>query len=102
MRLTLKRGLLLLLAVVLAGVIVTVAGIVGFVGLIAPHVARRLAGSMHEGLVPTAALVGGFLVVFADFAGRMILLPTEIPAGILTSIVGVPFFLYLLWKREKS
>lgn len=97
-----KRGFLLLLAVALAGVTVTVAGIIGFVGLIAPHLARKLVGSMHEGLVPTAAIVGGFLVVFADFLGRTILPPTEIPAGILTSIVGVPFFLYLLWKREKA
>lgn len=101
LRLTLKRGFLLLLSVALAGVTVTLAGIIGFVGLIAPHVARKLVGSMHEGLVPTAALAGGFLVVFADFVGRMISPPTEIPAGIVTSIVGVPFFLYLLWKREK-
>jgi ABC-type Fe3+-siderophore transport system permease subunit len=57
---------------------------------------------MHEGLVPTAAFVGGFLVVFADLVGRMLNPPTEIPAGIVTSIVGVPFFLYLLWKREKA
>ncbi len=100
--LTLKRGFLLLLAVALAGVTVTMAGIIGFVGLIAPHVARKLVGSMHEGLVPTAAFVGGFLVVFADLVGRMLNPPTEIPAGIVTSIVGVPFFLYLLWKREKA
>jgi iron complex transport system permease protein len=80
---------------------VTVAGIIGFVGLIAPHIARRLVGTMHEGLVPTAAFVGGFIVVLADFIGRTILQPTEIPCGIITSIVGVPFFVYLLWKREK-
>ena len=102
LRLTLKRGFLLLVSVALAGVTVTVAGIIGFVGLIAPHLARRLVGSMHEGLVPTAALIGGLLVVFADFVGRTIVPPIEIPAGILTSIVGVPFFLYLLWKREKA
>ena len=101
LRLTLKRAFLLLLSVALSGVTVTVAGIVGFVGLIAPHVARRLVGSMHEGLIPTAAFVGGFLVVFADFVGRTVNPPTEVPAGIVTSIVGVPFFLYLLWKREK-
>lgn len=101
LRLSIKRGFLLLLAVALAGVTVTVAGIIGFVGLIAPHLARRLVGTMHEGLVPTAALVGGFIVVLADFIGRTILQPTEIPCGIITSIVGVPFFLYLLWKREK-
>jgi iron complex transport system permease protein len=52
--------------------------------------------------VPTAAFAGGFLVVLADLAGRTISPPTEIPAGIVISIVGVPFFLYLLWKREKA
>lgn len=101
LRLTVRRGFLLLLSVALAGVTVTVAGIMGFVGLIAPHLARRFVGSMHEGLIPTAAFVGGFLVMFADLIGRIISPPTEIPAGIVTSIVGVPFFLYLLWKREK-
>ncbi len=101
LRLILKRAFLLLLSVALAGVTVTVAGILGFVGLIAPHLARRLVGSMHEGLVPTAALTGGFLVILADLVGRTISPPTEIPAGIVIAIVGVPFFLYLLWKREK-
>lgn len=102
LRLALKRGFLLLLSVALAGVTVTVAGIIGFAGLIAPHLARKLVGSMHEGLILTAALIGGFLVVFADFVGRTINPPTEVPAGIVTSIVGVPFFIYLLWKREKA
>ncbi|MCS6995075.1 MAG: iron ABC transporter permease [Anaerolineales bacterium] len=96
------RAFLLLLAVALAGVTVTVAGIMGFVGLIAPHLARRLVGVMHEKLIPTSALMGGFLLILADLIGRTIRPPTEIPAGIVISIVGVPFFLYLLWKREKA
>lgn len=101
MRLTIKRAFLLLLSVALAGVTVTMAGIIGFVGLIAPHLARRLVGSMHEGLVLTAAFAGGLLVILADLVGRTISPPTEIPAGIVIAIIGVPFFLYLLWKREK-
>lgn len=101
LHITLKRGFLLLLAVALAAVTVTVAGIIGFVGLIAPHLARRFVGSLHEGLIPASAFVGGFLIILADFIGRTITPPTEIPAGIVTSIIGVPFFLYLLWKREK-
>jgi len=100
-RMILKRGFLLMLSVALAGVTVTVAGIIGFVGLIAPNLARRLVGSLHEGVVPTASLIGGFIVVFADLVGRTISPPIEIPAGIVTSIVGVPFFLYMLWMREK-
>jgi len=102
LRLILKRAFLLLLSVALAAITVTVAGIIGFVGLIAPHLARRLVGSMHEGLIPTAAFAGGFLVILADFVGRTISPPTEIPAGIVIAIIGVPFFLYLLWKREKA
>jgi iron complex transport system permease protein len=101
LQITLKRGFLLLLAVALAGVTVTVAGIIAFVGLIAPHLARRLVGSLHEGLIPASAFVGGFVVILADLIGRTITPPTEIPAGIITSIIGVPFLLYLLWKREK-
>lgn len=101
LRLSLKRGCLLLLAVALAAVTVTVVGIIGFVGLVAPHLARRLVGTLHEGLVPAAAFAGGFLVILADLVGRTLRPPTEIPAGIVIAIVGVPFFLYLLWKREK-
>lgn len=99
--LTFKRGFLLLLAVALAAITVTVAGIIGFVGLIAPHAARRLVGPLYEGVIPTCALAGGFLVLLADLVGRTLFSPTEIPAGIIIALVGVPFFLYLLWKREK-
>jgi iron complex transport system permease protein len=101
LQIAIRRGFLLLLSVALAAVTVTVAGIIGFVGLIAPHLARRLVGSLHEGLIPASAFVGGFVVILADFIGRTITPPIEIPCGIITSIIGVPFFLYLLWKREK-
>jgi iron complex transport system permease protein len=101
-RVSFKRGALLLLSVALAGSTVTIAGIIGFVGLVAPHLARRFVGSMHEGLVPLSAFLGGFIVILADFIGRTISPPTEIPCGIITAIIGVPFFLYLLWKREKA
>jgi len=84
-----------------SGTAVAVSGVIGFVGLIAPHLARRLVGSLHEGLIPSAALMGGFLLILADLIGRTIRPPIEIPAGIVITIIGVPFFLYLLWKREK-
>lgn len=90
------RGLLLLVAVALAGVAVATAGSIGFVGLMAPHLARRLVGPSHEGLLPAAGLVGGLLVVLADLAGRTLFAPIEIPCGIITAIVGAPYFLYLL------
>lgn len=95
-RVELRRGVLLLVAAALAGAAVATAGAVGFIGLMAPHLARRLVGPAHEGLLPAAGLLGGLLVVLADLAGRTLFAPIEIPCGIITAIVGAPYFLYLL------
>lgn len=95
-RVELQRGVLLLIAVALAGAAVATAGAVGFVGLMAPHLARRLVGPAHEGLLPTAGLLGGLLVILADLAGRTLFAPIEIPCGVITAILGAPYFLYLL------
>ncbi len=97
-RVELERGLLLLAAVALAGSAVSVAGAVAFVGLMAPHLARLLVGPAHEGLLPTAALMGGALVLAADLVGRSVPGGVEIPCGIVTGIVGAPFFGYLLYR----
>jgi iron complex transport system permease protein len=78
---------------------VAVAGIVGFVGLVAPHAARLLFGARHGVLVPASCLLGGLLVVVADLAARTVAVPREVPVGILTALVGGPFFLYLLRTR---
>ncbi len=97
-----ERGLLLLTSAALAAAAVTVAGTIGFVGLIAPHIARRLVGPSHEGLMPVAALTGGLIVVLADLLGRTVFAPVEVPAGVITAAVGAPFFMYLLYRsREK-
>jgi iron complex transport system permease protein len=77
------------------------AGIIGFAGLAAPHAARLLTGPAHRRLLPLSALVGGFLVIGADIVSRTILPPLEIPIGIVTSLGGAPFFLYLLAKWGK-
>ncbi|HRN50130.1 MAG TPA: iron ABC transporter permease [Anaerolineales bacterium] len=98
---TRQRAILLLVAVALAGVTVTVAGTVGFVGLVAPHLARRLVGPMHEGSQVVAALVGGALVIVSDLIGRTVIAPAEIPCGIIISLLGAPFFLYLIWKNRE-
>lgn len=95
-RIELMRGALLLVSVGLSAAAVATAGAVGFVGLMAPHLARRLVGPSHAGLVPTAAIVGGLLVVAADLAGRTLFAPNEIPCGVITAIIGAPYFLYLL------
>lgn len=75
---------------------VAVSGIIGFVGLIVPHICRRLFGPDHRVLIPTAALAGAVLTVFADLASRAILPPSGLPVGVVTAMLGAPFFLYLL------
>ncbi|MBD2342460.1 iron ABC transporter permease [Calothrix sp. FACHB-156] len=97
-----QRGLLLLVAVALAGAGVATAGMIGFVGLISPHLGRQLVGTNHEGLLPTSALLGGMLVVVADFIGRTLFAPIEIPCGVVTAAVGAPYFLYLLIRNRKK
>jgi iron complex transport system permease protein len=90
------RGLSLLVAVLLAGLGVAGAGILGFVGLLAPQIARVLVGAKHQVRLPMAMLVGAVLVIAADTLGRVIAPPMELPAGIVTTIIGVPYFLWLL------
>ncbi|MGG3006053.1 FecCD family ABC transporter permease [Geobacillus stearothermophilus] len=92
---------LVLLSTALTGGAVAFAGGIGFVGLMAPHMARRLVGSAFGALLPTAALLGGVLVMGADLAGRMLLAPTEIPAGVFTAALGAPYFIYLLYRTRK-
>lgn len=99
---TSKRGLLLIIAVALAAATVAAAGTIGFVGLMAPHIARRLVGPDHSGMLPVAGMVGALVVVCADLIGRTLFAPTELPCGLVTAAVGAPFFVYLLWRQRKS
>lgn len=94
------RLLLLAVAVALAGVSVAVVGTIGFVGLIAPHIARQLVGAKHQFLLPAAALIGILLILIADSFGRGLIPPIEIPAGIFTALIGAPYFLFLLRKKR--
>lgn len=97
------RGLMILLVTMLSGAAVAVSGLIGFVGLIAPHIARRLVGTAsHVRILPVAALVGACLVVAADLIGRLALPPIQLPAGIVTGLVGAPFFAYILWGRRNG
>ncbi|MEO0948398.1 MAG: iron ABC transporter permease [Cyanobacteria bacterium J06641_5] len=98
--LTGRRGLLLLASAALAGASVATAGTISFVGLLSPHIARRWVGASHEGLIPTAALTGGLLVLLADWLGRSLFAPIEIPCGIVTAMLGTPYFLYLLCRQR--
>lgn len=101
-RVDLLRGVLLLTSVALAASAVATAGAIGFVGLMAPHIARMLVGPSHGGLLPVCAMTGGALVVLADLLGRALFAPLEIPCGIVTSAVGAPFFLYLLYRSRDA
>jgi ABC-type Fe3+-siderophore transport system permease subunit len=87
-----------LLAALLAAATVAAAGLVGFVGLVVPHIVRRLGLRAHRPLLIAAALVGATLVVAADLAARTIAAPTELPLGAITALLGVPFFLVQLRK----
>jgi iron complex transport system permease protein len=95
-----QRGLLVLVAVGLAASAVATAGTVGFVGLIAPHLGRRFMGVNHQNLLPVTALLGGLLVTLADLVGRTLFAPLELPCGVVTALLGGPFFLYLLARRR--
>jgi iron complex transport system permease protein len=94
-RVAIVRTGVILLVVVLAGSAVALCGPIGFVGLIVPHVARSIAGHRLSVLLPLTGLLGGCLLLYADFASRFIAFPFESPVGILTAVLGGPFFIYL-------
>jgi iron complex transport system permease protein len=97
-----QRFLLLFMSTALVGGAVAFAGGIGFVGLMAPHMARRIVGSSYGALLPTAALIGGTLVMVADLIGRTLFLPLEVPAGVFTASIGAPYFIYLLFKTRNA
>ena len=102
MNVKLSRFLLLMLASLLAGSAVSFAGLLGFVGLLGPHIARRFVGSRHRFLLPFSAMGGAVLVLLCDLLGRVLFAPYEIPVGIILSFVGGPFFLALILLQRKS
>jgi len=94
------RQRLLLLASAVTALAVTAAGTIGFVGLVIPHLMRLLFGSLHRAVLPASAIGGGVLLMLADSAARTVIAPAELPVGILTAIIGVPVFLFLLLRRS--
>ncbi|NOR72993.1 MAG: iron chelate uptake ABC transporter family permease subunit, partial [Mariprofundaceae bacterium] len=93
------RRTLLILASFVTAIAVTAAGTIGFVGLVIPHLMRLLFGSLHRMVLPASALGGGLLLMLADAASRSVIAPAELPVGVLTAMIGVPLFLWLLLKR---
>ncbi|MGF9966493.1 FecCD family ABC transporter permease [Bacillus rhizoplanae] len=102
MRIDTVRLVLIGTAVALAASSVAVAGTIGFVGLVIPHAARLLVGSDSRLFLPVSALLGALLVTGADMVGRIIIPPIEIPAGIITALIGAPYFIYLLVIRKTA
>lgn len=94
------RLILLVMVCLLVGTLVAMAGAIGFIGLIVPHLARRIVGGRHRAVLPVAAFIGAILLCWADIASRTVLAPQEIPIGILTALVGAPFLLILVRKMR--
>lgn len=100
LRVNRTRFVLLMAAVVLASSCVAIGGSIGFVGLICPHIARRLVGVAHCRYLPVTALLGGILLVAADYTARIIIAPDEMLVGLVVSLIGAPYFLYILLRSK--
>ncbi|HHF3123011.1 TPA: FecCD family ABC transporter permease [Vibrio diabolicus] len=95
----LKRQLILLSALGV-GITVSISGAIGFIGLVIPHLGRMLAGPDHRTLLPISALMGALLLTAADMFARIAVTPAELPVGIVTALIGAPFFIYLLFQQK--
>lgn len=96
-----EKKLLLLCSIGLVSASVAVSGSIGFVGLIAPHIAKQLVGLAHRHIIPISGIAGMAIVLVGDFIGRTIFAPAELAAGIVVSVIGVPYFVYLLSRMRK-
>jgi iron complex transport system permease protein len=89
-------------AALLTGTAVAISGLVGFVGLIVPHVVRLVLGPDHRLLLPASFLSGAIFLVLADLVARLVIAPSELPLGIVTALIGAPFFVYLLRRTKRE
>ncbi len=94
------KMVIIVLATLLTGVIVSVSGTIGFVGLTIPHITRSIVGTKHNRLIPASILVGGAFLVFADIISRVFVAPEELPIGVVSAFIGAPFFLYLMRRAH--
>jgi iron complex transport system permease protein len=93
------RRRVFVVASLLTGLVVAVSGAVGFVGLMLPHVTRMFVGADHRRVLPIAALLGAVFMVWVDVAARTLVAPEELPLGVITALLGVPFFVWLLRRK---
>lgn len=99
-RVQMQRLLLIGLSVALAGAAISIGGAIAFIGLIAPHMARKLVGPSFSKVLPVSALIGAILLLVADLVARTAFLPRDVPAGVFTAAIGAPFFLYQLYRNR--
>ncbi len=92
---------LFIIASIITGAAVSAAGMIGFVGLIVPHFVRLVIGANHRAVIPVSFIAGGAFLIFCDFIARMVMVPAEVPVGVITALCGGPFFLYLLRKKSR-
>ncbi len=102
MNVTFMRFILLIIASLLAGSAVSFSGLLGFVGLIIPHIVRKITGNNHRLLIPVSALWGGIFVMICDVISRCLFAPYELPVGIVLSLLGAPFFLFLILQKKRG
>jgi iron complex transport system permease protein len=95
------KFILIAVSSLLTGTAVSLAGVIGFVDLIAPHVVRKIFGSNHRLVVPMSALFGGTFMTLADMVSRTILAPQDLPVGAVTALIGAPFFAYIYFRRRR-
>ena len=96
------KRLMFVVSALLTGAVVSISGMIGFIGMVIPHAVRLMIGADHRLLLPASALVGGMFLMGADTLARMLLSPAEIPVGIITALAGGPFFVYLLvWRKDR-
>lgn len=96
------RAVIILLSAALSGGAAAVAGAIGFIGLIAPHMGRRLVGAEHIFLLPASALIGALILLISDTIARTVFLPVDVPAGVFTAAIGAPFFIYQLYQSRNQ
>ncbi|KXK59832.1 ABC transporter permease [Micromonospora rosaria] len=101
-RLERTRLVALTAAALLTSTAVSAVGVIGFVGLVAPHAARALVGGRHSRVIPVAALLGAALVSLADTLGRTVIAPAQVPAGLIVAMIGTPYFVWLLWRSRAT
>lgn len=96
------KTMIIILSAACVGAGVAVAGMIGFIGLVVPHITRMLLGADHRWVLPGSAILGAGILIFADVLARTLLAPVELPLGIITAVIGAPFFIWLIFKQQRK